>query len=112
MICTSRRLREDGKTYGRPTWIWSVVVDEALYVRAYNGQKSRWYQAALRQKMGRITAAGITKDVSFERVDGAILERIDNAYQAKYNSSEYLGAMIGARARSATVNVVPRERKK
>jgi hypothetical protein len=22
--------REDGKTYGTPTWIWSVVVDGAL----------------------------------------------------------------------------------
>ena len=30
-------LREDGVTYGTPTWIWSVVVDHALYVRAYNG---------------------------------------------------------------------------
>jgi hypothetical protein len=105
-------LREDGKTHGTPTWIWSVIVDEALYVRAYNGQKSRWYQAALRQKTGRITAAGITKDVAFEPVDGAILERIDNAYKAKYKGSDYLGAMIAARARSATVNVVPREEKK
>ena len=43
-------LREDGKTYGTPTWIWSVVVDNALYVRAYNGKSSRWYQAALRQQ--------------------------------------------------------------
>ena len=25
--------RDDGKTYGTPTWIWSVVVDDALYVR-------------------------------------------------------------------------------
>lgn len=105
-------LREDGKTYGTPTWIWSVVVDEALYVRAYNGQKSRWYQAALHQKSGRITAAGITKDVAFVPVDGAILKRIDDAYKAKYKSSAYLGAMIGARARSATLRVVPREGKK
>jgi len=58
--------RDDGKTYGTPTWIWSVVVDGALYVRAYNGHKSQWYQAALRQKAGRISAAGITRDVSFE----------------------------------------------
>lgn len=105
-------LRDDGKTYGTPTWIWSVVVDGALYVRAYNGQKSRWHQAALRQKAGRIKAAGITKDVSFEPVNGAILEHIDNAYKAKYKSSEYLGAMIGARARSATVNIVPQASKK
>jgi hypothetical protein len=62
--------REDGKTYGTPTWIWSVVVDDGLYVRAYNGQNSRWYQAALWRKAGRITAAGMTKEVTFEPVSG------------------------------------------
>jgi hypothetical protein len=46
-------LREDGKTYGTSTWIWSVVVDGAVYVRAYNGTGSRWYQAALRQRLSR-----------------------------------------------------------
>jgi hypothetical protein len=29
--------REDGATYGTPTWIWSVAFDDALYVRGYNG---------------------------------------------------------------------------
>lgn len=101
-------LREDGKTYGTPTWIWSVVVDDGLYVRGYNGQKSRWYQAAVRQKAGRITAAGVTKEVSFETVDGAINERIDDAYRAKYKGSSYLSPMIDTRARSATVRVSPR----
>ena len=57
--------REDGRTYGTPTWIWPVVVDDALYVRAYNGQNSRWYQATMQQKAGRITSAGITKEVTF-----------------------------------------------
>ena len=42
--------RDDGVTYGTPTWIWSVVVDDALYVRAYNGKASSWYKAAVRQK--------------------------------------------------------------
>jgi len=28
-------LREDGTTYGTPTWIWSVVANGALSVRAY-----------------------------------------------------------------------------
>src|SRR3954454_5656967 len=55
--------REDGKTYGTPTWIWSVAVDGALHVRAYNGRASRWYQAAMRQKAGRITAAGDLRDI-------------------------------------------------
>ncbi len=102
-------LREDSKTYGTPTWIWSVVVDDALYVRAYNGQKSLWYQAALRQKAGRITAAGMTKEVTFEPIDDGINDRIDDAYRAKYKGSPHLKPMIGAGARSATVKVVPRE---
>ena len=101
--------REDGVTYGTPTWIWSVAVDDALYVRGYNGQKSRWYHAAVQQKAGRIIAAGMTKEVTFEPVDGTINNRIDDAYRAKYSGSPYLSPMIGARARSATIKVMPRE---
>ncbi len=99
---------EDGMTYGTPTWIWSVVVDGALYVRAYNGQRSRWHGAAMRENAGRITVAGITKEVGFERVDGPRNDNIDEAYRAKYKSSPYLDPMIGARARSATVKIYPR----
>jgi hypothetical protein len=101
--------REDGVTYGTPTWIWSVALDDALFVRAYNGQNSRWYRAAKQQKAGRIAAAGVKKEVTFELVDGPINDRIDQAYQAKYGGSPYLSAMIGARARSATVRIVPRD---
>lgn len=102
--------REDGKTYGTPTWIWSVAVAHALYVRGYNGQSSRWYQAAVRQKAGRIIAAGMTKEVAFEPVDSKdrIEDLIDDAYRAKYRGSPYLKPMIGTGARSATVKVMPR----
>jgi hypothetical protein len=100
--------REDGLTCGTPTWIWSVVVDDALYARAYNGQESRWYGAAIRQKAGQITVAGISKQVCFERVVGPINDRIDDAYRAKYKTSPYLDPMVGARARSATVKIEPR----
>ncbi len=100
--------REDGKTYGTPTWIWSVVVDGALYVRAYNGTRSRWYKAAMRQRAGRISVAGMTREVAFEPVDGAINDRIDEAYRTKYAGSEYLPPMVGKRARGATVRVSPR----
>jgi hypothetical protein len=101
--------REDRVTYGTPTWIWCVAFDGALYVRAYNGQKSSWYQAALQQKAGRITAAGMTIDVTFEPVDGSINDRIDDAYRAKYHNSPYLDPMLGARARAATVKVMPQD---
>lgn len=101
--------RDDKVTYGTPTWIWSVAVDDALYVRAYNGPNSRWYKAAIRQTAGRIIAAGITKEVTFEPVNGPINDLIDDGHRAKYRGSPYLGAMIGARARSATIKVMPRD---
>ena len=100
--------RDDAVTYGTPTWIWSVVVDDGVYVRGYNGQQSRWYQAAVRQKAGRIRTAGMTTEVTFEPVDGALNDRIDDAYRAKYASSPYLTPMLSAGARSATVRVLPK----
>jgi hypothetical protein len=97
--------REDGVTYGTPTWIWSVMTEGHLYVRAYNGTRSRWYQAALSQKAGKIEAAGMVKEVSFEPVNGSINEKIDEAYLEKYSDSPYLGSMISERAKAATVRV-------
>lgn len=99
--------RENGVTFGTPTWIWSVVVGDELYVRPYNGKSSRWYKAAMQKNAGRITAAGLTKDVAFEPV-GAINDEVDDAYRKKYKSSPYLQPMIGARARAATVRIIPR----
>lgn len=100
--------REDGKTPGTPTWIWSVVVDGGLYVRPYNGLNSRWYKAAMRQKAGRITAACFTRDVTFESADESLNDRVDDAYRAKYQSSSYLNPMIDKRLRVTTVRIVPR----
>ena len=51
----------------------------------YNGQNSRWYQAAGRQRACRIIAAGMTKEATFEPVDGPINNRIDDVYRAKYH---------------------------
>lgn len=51
-------LRANGVTYGTPTWIWSVVVADRLYVRAWNGKRSRWYGSAMTQRVGRIIASG------------------------------------------------------
>lgn len=105
-------LREDGVTYGTPTWIWSVVVDNELYVRGYNGTSSRWYKAAVSQKAGQITAAGQTTEVEFEEVDGALNNQVDAVYRAKYSSSPYLKPMIGDRARAATVRITAKAKAK
>jgi len=73
--------RQDGTTYGTPTWIWSVAVDGDLYVR----------------------------EVAFEPVAGGINDAIDEAYRVKYNGSPYLPPMIVRRARAATMRVVSRD---
>jgi hypothetical protein len=97
--------REDGTTYGTLTWIWSVVVGDHLYVRGYYGQKSRWYQAAVRQKTGQITTAGMIKSVSFASIETLVNDQIDAAYRRKYAASPYLAAMVSARA--ATIEITP-----
>ncbi|PSL41061.1 hypothetical protein B0H99_103195 [Planomicrobium soli] len=99
--------REGGVIYGTPTWVWSVVVDHHLYVRAYNGHNSRWYQAAMKQKEGKIIGAGMAKEVKFESVEGPINDFIDMAYHKKYQHSPYLKSMISARSRAATVKIIP-----
>lgn len=98
--------REDGKTYGTLTWIWSVMVDHKLFVRAYNGTNSRWYKSAMSQKAGKIKAAGMEKKVRFEPVSGNINEKIDDAYRKKYSDSPYMPPMISDRAKAATVRVM------
>jgi hypothetical protein len=62
----------------------------------------------MRQRAGRIAAAGMTKDVTFQPAHGPVNDRIDDAYRAKYQGSPYLSPMIGARARAATVKITPR----
>lgn len=99
--------RADGVTYGTPTWIWNVVVDGELYVRAYNGKDSRWYQSAVVQKAGQIHAAGMVKNVLFVTINDVHLnDAIDEAYKEKYNGSPYMLHMIGEKAKAATVHII------
>ncbi|GEP75572.1 DUF2255 family protein [Weissella thailandensis] len=100
----------DGKTYGTPTWIWSVVVDNDIYVRAYNGQNSRWYQSAMAQGAGKIKIAGEEFEVNFIDAAGSneLDLKINAAYQKKYQDSPYLPPMLQAGPVSATVKILPR----
>jgi hypothetical protein len=100
--------RADGVTYGTPTWIWSVIVDDQLYVRPYYGPASRWYRSAMSQRAGRIAAAGGQWEVTFEAAAEDMNEVIDAAYRQKYAGDPYLSHMIGSTARAATVRISPR----
>jgi hypothetical protein len=100
-------LRADGFTCGTPTWIWSVVVDGRLFVRAWNGTNSRWYKSAMRQRAGRITTAGSTFEVDFAPADQSLRDPIDAAYREKYKNSSYLPPMLAPGPQAATVEVIP-----
>ncbi|WP_119317562.1 DUF2255 family protein [Companilactobacillus formosensis] len=100
---------DDGKTYGTPTWIWSVVADGRLFIRAWNGQNSRWYNSAIKQKAGRIFLDGSNHEVVFKKLnDDKINDLIDRGYEEKYQGSTYLPPMIAKGPRSSTVEVIPR----
>jgi hypothetical protein len=100
--------RADGNTPGTLTWIWSVVVDDAVFVRAYNGTSSRWYRSAQEQRAGRITAGGLDLEVELTPIGREQVDAIDAAYSRKYAGSAYLPPMISERTQEATVRVDPR----
>ena len=97
----------DGQSTGTPTWIWAVLVEGRLFVRAYSGTRSSWYQAALAQQAGKIHAAGQVFEVRFTPVhDSPLNARISQAYRQKYASSPYMPHMTGASAQAATVEIL------
>lgn len=100
--------REDGATYGTPTQTWALVVDGRVYVRAANGQSSRWYQAAITRKAGRVRVGGVFIEVTFESAGAADEAAIDAAYEAKYPGSSAVPIMQGAGPKSACVRIRPR----
>jgi hypothetical protein len=62
----------------------------------------------MRQKEGRITAAGMTKDVVFQPGNIEAQGAIDAAYRNKYSNSPYLKPMVESQAQAATVEISPR----
>lgn len=100
--------REDGTTYGTFTQTWALVVHGTVYVRAANGQDSRWYRAALAQTAGRVRVADRVLEVTFERAGHDVDDAIDAAYEAKYPGSSAVPVMQAAGPKSATVVISPR----
>jgi hypothetical protein len=101
-------LRDDGVTYGTPTQTWALVVDGTVYVRAASGPASRWYQAAITQKAGRVRVAGHDYDVTFEAAGNENEAAIDAAYEKKYLGSSAVPTMQGEGPESAAVRIFPR----
>ncbi|MET7695222.1 DUF2255 family protein [Streptomyces sp. NPDC005483] len=86
--------------------IGMVVVDGALYVRAYRGVDSRWYRAAREHGYGTIRVGAVRRDVLLTTGGIEPSEGLDAAFRAKYGPvAEALVASPEARA--ATIRIDP-----
>jgi|SRR5579875_586215 hypothetical protein len=102
--------KKDG-TLRKPVTIWVVRVGDDLYIRSWRGRNSVWFRQAQRRHEGRISAGGVTKDVTLVDAssDKALNDEIDAAYQSKYrrHSAAYVDPMIAPQARATTLKLVP-----
>ncbi|QGV05385.1 DUF2255 family protein [Lactobacillus acetotolerans] len=102
---------DDGKTHNTPITIWFVVIDNNLYIRAHSGLNSKWYQSSIKQKAGKITAAGKNYNVNFTAVRNIkeLDDQISQAYKNKYAGQSPLEAMIATIPTKATLLITPRD---
>ena len=101
--------RSDG-SLRRPTTVWVVRAGDDLFVRSWRGSNGVWFRTARSSRAGRISAAGITKDVVFaEETDLGVNDRIDAAYRSKYGRYHgYVEPMVTTSARATTLKLLPR----
>lgn len=88
--------------------IWAVRVDDAIYLRSVRGPEASWFRGTQLAGIGRIEAGGVTKDVTFVRVDD-LNDEIDAAYRAKYGSGSAVEAIVNDIAASTTLRADVRE---
>jgi hypothetical protein len=102
-------LRRDG-TLRKPVIIWVARVGDDIYVRSAYGPNVAWLRGAKVRNEGRIIAGGVEKDVTFENVDTAVSDQIDDVYRTKYrqHGAQYVNSVITPEARSTTIKIVPR----
>jgi hypothetical protein len=103
-------LRLNG-TLRKSTTIWMVRVGDERYVRSVHGRDSGWFRGVLVHHVGQIQAGGVEKDVTYvEQTASDINDQIDAAYRTKYRryAASIVDSTLSAKARSATVKLVPR----
>jgi hypothetical protein len=93
-----------------PTTIWVVRVGDDLFVRSVRGRTAAWFRGTQVRHEGRISAGGVTKDITFLDAHDELEERIDDAYRSKYRrySPSIVGSVLTPHARSTTLKLTPR----
>ena len=92
--------------------IWGVRSGPDVYIRSAYGPQNGWFRRAAETGAGRVRAAGIERDVSFERLDkdSPVHGAVDAAYQTKYDTygPQIVGTVVGPAAAAVTLQVLPR----
>jgi hypothetical protein len=102
--------RPDGTM--RPyTTIWHSTLGDALYIRSAHGPGNGWFRRASLAGVGRISAGGVEKDVSFEPADPGIRTELDAALHQKYDryGPGPVSAITGDDVLETTLKVMPRD---
>lgn len=75
-----------------PQTVWFVRVGNNIYVRAYRGTASKWYQAAVKQGTGKVFFNHHAYAARFQPVNPKSLvnKTINQNYLAKYHGSSML----------------------
>jgi hypothetical protein len=100
-------------TEHRFTGVWVVVVNGRVFARSWSDKPTGWYRAFLEEPLGVIHAPGVRElRVRAKKVRGErLLDAVDDAYAAKYNTPASLKWVRGfrqPRRRATTVEFVPR----
>ena len=90
--------------------VWVVRVSDDLYIRSAHGLDGAWYRAAVKTRLGRVTVAGIERDVHLEDAAGHLNQEIDDAFWAKYGRypAQYVEPVTNEASHSTTIRLVPR----
>ena len=90
--------------------IWVVRSADNLYVRSAYGPDNGWFQRARTSGEGRIRAAGVEHDVTFEEPGPSVDAAIDRAYHAKYDryGAAIVGTVVSPEAARSTLRLIPR----
>jgi hypothetical protein len=104
---TSRR--PDGSLRPYVT-IWVVGAADCVYVRSARGWNNGWFQRALKSGEGRVRAAGVERDVTFEQPGPDVAAAVTAAYHAKYGryGPSIVGTVTSAEAVKSTLRLEPR----
>jgi hypothetical protein len=87
--------------------IWSVRVDDEIYIRSVYGPEASWFRGTQVSGDGRIEAGGVTKDVTYVSVDD-LNDIIDSAYHRKYGGGSAVKAITTPLAATTTLRVDPK----